>query len=277
MPRFSRKPPVQLDRYRELYDYYEARDPDARVGRAGQFLMRAAFRPRVEYLGDAETGIREHFESGGVVIMAANHYRFTDPMTLAATVCASDALKPMRRNTVIPTKTSLFAPGLRWAIEGMGSVPAFRTDDIQHKDREATSDERELLGAASRRLISLLGSRLAQGNHLAIFPEGTRWDKSPADGTEAPESRRKDPTRMQPLDSGIGIMVCRAARSAEAAAGDHNVAIMPVGLQYGSPLERPTVAIGPLLDENFSSPRAVLTDLHDTMQLALDRAVEMQA
>ncbi len=252
------QPEIALENYKAVYDHYDTFQPNPRIFKAGSALMRAAFRPSaMEFLNDAEAELDEHFDENGVIVLASNHTRLRDPMVIASAVSCTPALEPMRSDAVIPTKTGLFQQRtLRWAVEGMGSVPAFREKDITHADRETTSDERRMLGSASVRLIGLLSNKLVQGKSLGIFPEGTR--------------NKTDRRTVQALDRGVAMIASKAASRGA------NVAIVPLGVAYHGPkaLRRPALVTGGLIRPEAGNAREIIEVLRTRMQKCVDAAFE---
>lgn len=109
-------------------------------------LLRLLLRPRVEGL--------EHVPAQGAAIVAGNHLSFADPLLMAAVL--------KRRITFLAKAEYFTTPGLRGRLTALilrrtGQIPVDRSGR-----------------AAGRAALSEGQAVLAQGELLAIFPEGTR-------------------------------------------------------------------------------------------------------
>ncbi len=109
-------------------------------------LLRLLLRPRVEGL--------EHVPTQGAAIVAGNHLSFADPLLMAAVL--------KRRITFLAKAEYFTAPGLRGRLT---ALILRRTGQIS-VDRSGR--------AAGQAALSEGQAVLAQGELLAIYPEGTR-------------------------------------------------------------------------------------------------------
>ncbi len=109
----------------------------------------------------------ENVPASGPFILASNHASFMDPLLLGS-VC-SRPISYLARET-------LFAnPLFGWVLRGVGAVPV---------DRDGTSGKG----------VKTILERLAQGDGVLLFPEGTRTP----DGS------------LQPARAGVGLVVLKS-------------------------------------------------------------------
>ena len=198
-------------------------------------------------------------EKDARIIIAANHINNRDQYVVAASAQIEPTLRPMRGKTFIPAKEPLFQnPLLRRGVDVMGAMPAFRTKDAARtKNADKAENRQKLRSMASRQLIETAIARIDQGNHMAIFPEGTR--------------NTVDPLRVQELKGGVGII-------ATGVSTETPIAVVPMGLCYG--LEdnfaslSPAVHIGQPLTDRFEHPSTLTAELYGQLQHCVDQAAE---
>lgn len=254
------RPKVTLENSEEVYQFYTDYRPNKIANRLGHLGMSLAFRPRVSYDPGAPEAITEMLQSGTRILMAINHLRFIDQFTIASMAQREKVLRPMTGNTFIPAKKSLYNPALRYGLDIMGAVPTFRAKDVLNRDGSVDEVKTLPRKLATKRLIATSIERINDGNHMAIFPEGTRNDEEDA-----------DVTRLQRLSPGIGIIACGLDQ-------DVNYALLPVGMFYGrhgepTKTNHPYVHIGRPIPGPFSSPNEVLETLGPAMQTTVYQAL----
>jgi 1-acyl-sn-glycerol-3-phosphate acyltransferase len=104
--------------------------------------------PIVRWWGRLEVTGLEHLPADGPVLLAGNHDSYWDPVAVGVA-----ALK--RRQVQALAKSSLWKPGLRHVLDGMGQIPIERgKGDVGAMDRAV--------------------EELRAGACIGIFPEGTR-------------------------------------------------------------------------------------------------------
>lgn len=213
------RPVVSLDNAEAVYDYYRDHQQNRRVARLAYGALAGRFRPRVRYGDGARERLRALIYDDRRFVLAVNHVSETDPYTVAAAAWSS-ALRPVIGRTRVLAKDELFADtepsrprgralsermSTRSRIEMMGGIPVFRGRD--HGLRAVSR--------AGNLMMDLCAERLARGDDLAIFPEGTCNDG--------------DPAVLQHVGSGIGHIVSRArTRGVEPK-------LVVMGLHYGPP------------------------------------------
>lgn len=249
------KPEISVENYDEIYNYYAKSNTHPRFAKFGHGVMGLVYRPEASFEPGAEDQIAAHFQEGGSMIVASNHVNIHDQFSVAALAGREDVLSPLIGNTIIPAKVSLFKyPGLRYLVEGMGSVPTFRHKDVVSNPPQPGDQEKlKMKQSADMRLIRLMTGALETGRNIAIFPEGTRNADNPA--------------RLQKIQRGVGVIAHAAGRKA-------NVAILPVGLSYGQSVMRPRASVGNLLRiQGYKNSSEIIADLHAALQACVDRAV----
>lgn len=245
------RPKVELENYDAVYDFYEYYQPNETLARIGHFAMNMAFRPHITFADGAETAIQDHLNNDTRFIIPANHLSDKDQYVVAAMARQAKILRPLIGNTDIPTKPSLsHNPLLRYAIDIMGSIPVIRAKDIS--DEETKDLQRE----ARIRYEQVQANRIANGFHLALFPEGTR--------------NTTDPYNVQEIKHGVGNILQRLPFS--------NVALLPVGLWYGmgdqKDMRHPEVFIGNPVVEGIKDREKVLSIVHNELQICVDSAID---
>ncbi|MFC4374019.1 lysophospholipid acyltransferase family protein [Nocardia halotolerans] len=196
-------PEVLLDDSDAVYDYYQRHQQKRWQALASYAVLARRFRPRVRFADGAAQQLKALIRSGRPVIYAINHLSKHDPYTVAATAWRSPLRTKIGRVRVL-AKDELFTdPDQRRKVDMMGAIPVFRGKD--HGIRA--------VNAAGQRMMDVCAHRLAAGDHLAVFPEGT--------------CNLVDHTKVQPVGSGIGHIAFRAAKL------DAAPALVAIGMSYG--------------------------------------------
>lgn len=249
-----RPPEVLLDNSDEVYDFYREHRQNRLQAMGAYALLGRRYRPRVGYAAGAREAIGALIRSRTPLLVAVNHLSRLDPYTLAAAAWRSE-LRPIIGRTRVLAKDELFEQAkLRRRIDMMGGIPVFRGRD--HGLRA--------VNAAGQRMMDICAERLAAGDSLAIFPEGT--------------CNYVDPAQVQAVGTGIGHIAFRTARSGV------RPTLLCLGLSYGP---RPDPAVEPTKEEakyasfHFTVPRTELPArpaeiarlVRDDLQRALDGAI----
>ncbi|MFC9433542.1 lysophospholipid acyltransferase family protein [Nocardia sp. NPDC057030] len=196
-------PEVRLENSDTVYDFYlEHRQNRLKAWGAYAILGRRYY-PRVAYAEGARAGLRAAIRQGRPLLISINHLSENDPYTVAAAAWRS-ALRPVIGRVRVLAKDELFEePEQRRKIDMMGGIPVFRGKD--HGIRA--------VNAAGQRMMDICAQRIARGDGVAVFPEGT--------------CNEVDPTQVQPVGSGIGHIAFRAMKL-----GVEPV-LVSMGLSYG--------------------------------------------
>lgn len=246
------RPKIQVENYQAVYDYYRTHRQGKLAAKVLHGALGTAFRAKIGFEKDAAQKISEIFESGRTVVLASNHVKAVDPCVIAALPSRSDVMKPVNGTTFIPAKPSIFKVGaVRRLVDGLGAVPVWRDGDID------PSTQKTAYASASRVMLTTCVAKMNAGEHMAIFPEGTR--------------NKIDPARVQELKGGVGLMICKVSKVEQPA-------IIPIGIHYdesGLGMLSPTVCIGIPSDAPFARPREVMDWLPDRMQTVVDQAHDL--
>jgi 1-acyl-sn-glycerol-3-phosphate acyltransferase len=191
----------------------------------------------------------ERMPARGPVVFVLNHPNgLLDPLVLSVT-----AGRPVR----FLAKSTLFGnPFGRLAMRAFGCVPVYRAQDLKGEDGEARAAANESTFARCRAL-------LAEGEALALFPEGVS---------------HSDP-QLKPLKSGAARIALSAEREyRERTGAPLGLQIVPVGLAYECKAifrSRVLLVVGePLRVEPASvDERAAVDRLTDEIRAALDEVV----
>ncbi|WP_107653327.1 lysophospholipid acyltransferase family protein [Nocardia suismassiliense] len=247
-------PEVRLENSDTVYDFYlEHRQNRLKAWGAYAILARRYY-PRVAYAEGARAGLRAAIRQGRPLLISINHLSENDPYTVAAAAWRS-ALRPVIGRVRVLAKDELFEePEQRRKIDMMGGIPVFRGKD--HGIRA--------VNAAGQRMMDICAQRIARGDGVAVFPEGT--------------CNEVDPTQVQPVGSGIGHIAFRAMKL-----GVEPV-LVSMGLSYGPRLD-PTVQpnkeeaksasfyFGKPITELPNKPGDIARLVRADLQQALDGAV----
>ncbi|MFF0492099.1 lysophospholipid acyltransferase family protein [Nocardia sp. NPDC004068] len=249
-----RRPEVLLENSDAVYDFYRDHQQNRAQAWAAYWLLGRRYRPRVSFAPGARKRLRELIAQGRPLLIAINHLSQLDPYTVAATAWRS-SLRPVIGRTRVLAKDELFTdPDLRSRIEMMGGIPVFRGKD--HGVRA--------VNAAGQRMIDICAERMSRGDGVAVFPEGT--------------CNTVDPTRLQPLGTGIGHIAFRAKKLGAAPA------LVSLGLSYGprpDPTAEPTKAevrsasfyFGVPVPDLPTKPAEITRVVREELQAAVDGAV----
>ncbi|MEV6215247.1 1-acyl-sn-glycerol-3-phosphate acyltransferase [Nocardia sp. NPDC051833] len=247
-------PEVLLENSDAVYDYYQRHQQNRWQALASYAVLARRFRPRVAFAEGAEQRLKALVRGGRPVIFAINHLSTSDPYTVAATAWRSPLRRRIGRMRVLAKDELFVDPEQRRKVDMMGGIPVFRGKD--HGIRA--------VNAAGQRMMDVCAQRLAAGDHLAIFPEGTCNDV--------------DPATVQSVGSGIGHIAFRAAKL------DAPPALVALAMSYGP---RPDPKVEPTAAEVVSArfyfrdpvlelpqrPADIARTVKDELQLAVDAAV----
>jgi 1-acyl-sn-glycerol-3-phosphate acyltransferase len=243
-------PEVVLENHEAVYDFYLSHRQNRLKAKAAYAILARRYQPRVHYADGAREQIRDLVRSGKRLLISINHLSENDPYTVAAMAWRSP-LRPIIGRVRVLAKDELFVePELRRKVEMMGAIPVFRGKD--HGIRA--------VNAAGQQMMDVCAQRLSRGDDLAIFPEGTCNDV--------------DPTKVQPVGSGVGHIAFRAMKL-----GVAPVAVF-IGLSYGSRLlpdkeaaRSPSFYFHTPVVELPGKPNEITKVVREGMQQALDGAV----
>ncbi|MGW5573878.1 lysophospholipid acyltransferase family protein [Nocardia thailandica] len=202
-----RQPEVLLENSDAVYDYYLRHRQNRLQALAAYALLARRYRPRVFFAGGAREQVRQLLRSKRPVIYSLNHLSQSDPYTVAAAAWRSPLRSRIGRVRVLAKDELFVEADQRRKVDMMGGIPVFRGKD--HGIRA--------VNAAGQQMMDVCARRLASGDHLAIFPEGTCNDV--------------DPTQVQSVGSGIGHIAFRAAKLGAPPA------LVSLGISYGPRLD----------------------------------------
>jgi 1-acyl-sn-glycerol-3-phosphate acyltransferase len=248
------QPEVVLENSDAVYDFYREHRQNRLQAWGAYAVLARRYRPRITYAPQARDILRRLISQRRPLLIVINHLSQQDPYTVAAAAWRS-ALRPVIGRTRVLAKDELFIePDLRRRIDMMGGIPVFRGKD--HGPRAVNS--------AGQHMIDICAERMARGDGIAIFPEGTCNDV--------------DPARVQSVGSGVGHIAFRAAKLGA------RPALITLGLSYG-PREDPAVEptkpeaisasfhFGVPVPELPARPAEVARLVRSELQQALDGAV----
>ncbi|GAA5045737.1 lysophospholipid acyltransferase family protein [Nocardia callitridis] len=213
-------PEVTLDNSEAVYDFYRSHQQNRLKAWGAYAVLARRYRPRISYADGAREALRQVVRQRRPLLLAINHLSEHDPYTVAAAAWRS-GLRPVIGRVRVLAKDELFAdPEQQRKIDMMGGIPVFRGKD--HGIRA--------VNAAGQRMMDICAQRMAGGDGVAVFPEGTCNDI--------------DPTQVQPVGSGIGHIAFRAQKL-----GVEPV-LVSMALSYG---QRPDPSVSPTKEEARSA------------------------
>ncbi len=248
-----KKPEVTLQNYEAVYDYYEQYQQPRIGAYIGHKIMSLMFRPNVEYADGADQTIEDILYAHGRLVVALNHLSDNDQYVVSAMALRERVFRPLVGHTFIQSKEVLFnhpnkivKPLMRRGVDAMGAIPVFRKKDVNE-------DANYLRRLATDRMLQTSAEKIEHGQHMAIFPEGTR-------NTERPDV-------VQPLKPGINAVLGQAAANLL-------VGVVPVGFTYGDDMRRPKMYVNEPMIYQPTRNDAFLGKLQSSLQHSVDRAIE---
>lgn len=202
MKNFER-PMVNIANYDEVYDFYRTHQQFKLGAKLAYYALNKIYKPELHYADDAWDEIRELVDDDTSLIIAPNHLTYSDQYVVAASAWDSP-IRPGIGNARVLAKDELFRGLTRRPIDMLGGIPAFRS-----KNHDPVK-----VAEAAEKLIDITAQRLANGDHVGIFAEGT--------------CNLDDPKRLAPLKSGLARMALRAKEVYGA-----KVAVMTMGMSFG--------------------------------------------
>lgn len=248
------RPEVLLDNADAVYDFYRDHRQNRLKAWGAYAILGRRYRARVAYAEGARELLHQVIRQGRPLLVAINHLSESDPYTVAAAAWRSE-LRPVIGRVRVLAKDELFLePEQRRKIDMMGGIPVFRGKD--HGLRA--------VNAAGQRMMDICAERMAGGDGIAVFPEGT--------------CNEVDHTEVQPVGSGIGHIAFRAMKLGV------SPALVSIGLSYG-PRADPAIAptkeeaksasfyFRPPIAELPAKPGDIARSARDDLQSALDGAI----
>lgn len=232
-----KRPKVTIENSELVYEHYSESAMNPRFARLAFHGFAKIFRSNISWSEGVQETVDEFLTSGGQLVLAANHLSDYDQFVLAALPIQERVLRPLIGTSFIPAKQPLFAkPGLRHAVDALGAIPVFRRKDAEHR------------GDATDQYLQACTTRLQHGQHMAIFPEGTR--------------NKTEPEKVQKLFGGLGKTVCGSMVE--------NLLILPVGINFADGVRKPRVHLGELVTPPFTEPELVTKQLEANLQASVD-------
>ena len=241
----------------EVYDYYQSTKQHKVLPIVADHITAAIFHPEVVVPETTEEYIHQRFESGQPLIMVANHVRYNDHNVVSSAIHQVPLLSELIvGNTFIFAKAPYFQNTFsRWHNELSNVIPVFREVDIAKETGNKAVSKMEV-GRPANALVDLSLKRLALGQNLFLFPEGTR--------------NRNNWGKLLPIEAGIGHIAFKAWHR------DLDVGIIPVGLAYDRSSRfdvlKPVVQFGEPITKKSGMKPNLITDL---VKLSLQYCVDL--
>lgn len=240
-----KRPEISVQNHRAVYDYYESRRPNVLATKAALKVSGAIWWPEVKYQADAQLEIVDALKADTRLLLACNHLTMVDQFPVAAALQKDATFKSALGNMFIPAKAPHFEQKIAQRIlSAMGAVPVFRPQDVAGSD--------EVFKDSTYSFIDMAIQKINAGQHMFIFPEGTR--------------NKNDPSRLGTINGGI-------ARIAMGVADDTPIAVVPVGLWYGDTPLQPSVVVGSPINGPFAKRNEVMTPLRAGLATCVQQAI----
>ncbi len=229
---FRGVPSVQPRNVEAISEHYQGHTPNERIVTLGQGASSFLLRPDIDISALDREEVIHHTESGGVLLLVANHIKGVDPLTLSAVVHDEPAFEIVKHDFIIPAKPVISrVPGIRYLADGMGAFPVVRRKDVAEKDGTVSKENRAFLEASGRFTLDLMVSHLVgedgEAGSATILAEGER--------------NKGNPLEVQEFEMGAVYMYEKALKSGA------KVEIVTAGIVYDAgSMFRPTVHIGGL-------------------------------
>ncbi|WP_433681488.1 lysophospholipid acyltransferase family protein [Nocardia sp. CA-119907] len=248
------RPEVLLDNADTVYDFYREHQQNRLKAWGAYAILGRRYHPSVAYAEGARKLLHEVIGQRRPLLIAINHLSESDPYTVAAAAWRSELRRVIGRVRVLAKDELFLDDDQRRKIDMMGGIPVFRGKD--HGLRA--------VNAAGQRMMDICAERMADGDGIAVFPEGT--------------CNEIDHTEVQPVGSGIGHIAFRAMKL-----GAQPV-LVSMALSYG-PRADPTVPVtkeeakaasvyfGVPITELPAKPAEIARLVRTDLQQALDGAV----
>ncbi|WP_415977217.1 lysophospholipid acyltransferase family protein [Rhodococcus sp. 077-4] len=229
-------PSVHVDNFSRVYDFYRQHQQSRLKATALYGYTALAYRPVVRYAEGVHRYLKHFDASRASMVICSNHVSEIDQFVLSG----GAFLSPLRRH--IGTIRVLAKDGLfvdrrqRHRIDLMGGIPVFRPTD----------HGRDALGPV-RALISTCVERLKVGDHVAIFPEGTR--------------NKADPRSIQPIGAGAAHIVSRSMRQGRP------IVVLPAAIRIPELSgARPHLLFGSPFTVEAIAPKRIAEEIRRAMQ-----------
>lgn len=275
-----RRPVITPENIDAVNAFYREHEPSHVLTALTLTAMSHMVKPNVHWASEAEGQVHELLRSGGRLMIPANHTDDKDPVTIASTVNGQHVLRPIRFDTVIPTKPSVLAEKhrrVRWALESVGAYPIFRPKDLPE-------DASEALKAKMGRAFLATSSYLIKerGKHIAGFPGAER-------------NKSGDPTTVGTFQDGFSRILRSATRntvknnSVSGAENSNavNMFVLPMGIWYPEKesvdnkaeldLQHPVVSIGAPYQMDWRDVDEVTERMQAEVQEQLNNSIALAA
>lgn len=263
------RPTVDLANYEAVYRFYESHRQNMAFARFAHVVFNRVFRSDLTCDEGAPEAITAAIDSGTRLMISPNHITGDDQYVIVAFAEKLKALRPLRGRAFIPAEPSLFirkglkGKMLRWAVDELGAMPTFRLEDLRRRKIEITDEIKALHQAATIKASETQIAKLNAGEMMAGFWEGTR--------------NRTDYRIVQPLKKGMAHTAIAAAKTAP-------MAVLPVGIYYGSEPEdyarpnvpgkrQPHIHIGTPFGVETDDPVELTDRVHGEIQRCVDVVV----
>lgn len=254
------RPKVTFDNHKAVYDFYKDHRPRPSTRAFLYGVVGKILAPQPKYIGKAQEQISDLEESGRTAVLVSDHTSLLDPLHLAALIRREKPFWWLQGNAFIPAKIGLFKyPVVRHIIDGLDGIPVARTKDVK-KEESKNGGKPVATRAMGIEFFDVCTHRLNQGQNMAVFPEAER--------------NTVDATKLQPLESGPGKLVCDVTDIEQPA-------LVPMSIHYNKlfhgKFRAPDIFIGEPSVEPFNHRKEVIAWLAPALQACKDAALERAA
>ncbi len=242
-----------LENYKQVYDHFVEYEPNGLLVGLAANGLRKAYNPNVTLDDTTKELVAAYVDAEQPLIFASNHLRIDDQFVIGAAIEAVPAMREARKRGIfVPAKFEYFNGGKLTFItkpftETLGGVPVFRRKGI-------VPEQMPLFDEATDAFIDMSAQKLALGQSMIIFPEGTR--------------NKEDAKRVQKIYQGVAktaLLACELGVEP---------LIIPTAVSYDSALfgmRGPALRFGdPIEAARGGSVTSITNRLAKRMQKTLD-------
>jgi 1-acyl-sn-glycerol-3-phosphate acyltransferase len=250
----------QVENYEQIYADYDQQELNICVARSMHHIASFMYHPHVTFDEGAEAKIAENNSNNVRSLIAANHFRMDDQFAFAAVFQKHKVFAPYIANTYIWAKSPYFKNRLlKSVITALGSIPVFRSADVQESQWRLASE-------SNGRLMKVSLNKLSNNSNIFSFVGGTR--------KRGEKAKDIDQINESDVKGGIGRLAILASDQG------YGISLVPMTVWYGLDQENfftPNRHVGYPLNGPFTDRKEVIKQVHESMSNCLDRSIEASA
>lgn len=207
---------ITLENHTRVYEHIAEVDIWPKTTKLARFVVSQLYRPSVHMQDDTRQFITEQIRNNRPLLFTPNHVQYIDHLVGFS---ALDSQFDFGDTNILGKVAYFQSPVARALSEPFGTLPVWRKKDLP-SDPSAT--EMRQFAEAGIELIDVVVDKMAQGNNVFGFPEGTRNDKDRFD-----ENNEDKWLSVMKLQQGIAKIAFNAWTKQ-----DIPISIVPMGIYY---------------------------------------------